>query len=134
MKACRLLEEYSICIAEIRNELKETIDAEASITKAVATCIKTGILKDFLITHKAEVIGMFLTEYNEEEARKCMREESYEEGRAEGLAEGHAEGVDKSIKTLAWLQEQKRNEDMLKAINNKEYMTQVMREYEESQK
>ena len=77
---------------------------------------------------------MFLTEYNEEEARKCMREESYEEGRAEGLAEGHAEGVDKSIKTLAWLQEQKRNEDMLKAINNKEYMTQVMREYEESQK
>ena len=134
MKACSMLKEYSICIAEIRNELKETIDAEASITKAVDTCIKTGILKDFLITHKAEVIGMFLTEYNEEEARKCMREESYEEGRAEGHAEGHAEGIDKSIKTLAWLQEQKRNEDMLKAINDKDYMTQVMREYEESQK
>ena len=146
MKACRMLEEYSICIAEIRKELKETTDAEASITKAVDTCIKTGILKDFLITHKAEVIGMFLTEYNEEEARKCMREESYEEGHAEGLAEGHAEGlaeglaeghaegVDKSLKTLAWLQKQKRNEDMLKAINNKEYMTQVMKEYEESQK
>lgn len=138
MKACRMLEEYSMCIAEIRNELKETTDAETSITKAVDTCIKTGILRDFLITHKAEVIGMFLTEYNEEEARKRMREESYEEGRAEGLEEGRAEGlekgVDKSIRALAWLQQQNRTEDMLKAINDKEYMTQVMREYEESQK
>ncbi len=82
------------------------------------------ILKDFLTAHKAEVIGMFLTEYNEEEARKCMREESYEEGLEEG--------VDKSIKTLAWLQKQNRNEDMLKAISDKDYMTQVIKEYEET--
>ena len=93
MKACRLLEEYSICIAEIRKELKETKDAEASITKAVNTCINNGILRDFLIAHKAEVIGMFLTEYNEEEAKKCLREESYEEGFAEGIEKGIKEVV-----------------------------------------
>ena len=97
MKACRLLEEYSICIAEIRKELKETKDAEASVTKAVNTCINNGILRDFLIAHKAEVIGMFLTEYNEEEAKKCLREESYEEGFAEGIEKGIKEGFEMKL-------------------------------------
>lgn len=150
MKACRLLEEYSICIAEIRNELKETIDAEASITKAVDTCIKTGILKDFLITHKAEVIGMFLTEYNEEEAKKCLREESYEEGFAEGIEKGIEKGIkegftegrleglakgEKNIKDiLTWLNKQNRSDDIIKAISDDSYMEKLKKEYEESQK
>ncbi len=42
MKACRLLEEYSICIAEIRKELKETKDAEASITKEKSPLISAA--------------------------------------------------------------------------------------------
>lgn len=95
MKACRVLEEYSMCIAEVREELKETKDAEESITRAINNCIEKGILKDFLTSHKAEVIGMFLTEYNEEEAKKCMQEEYYEDGLAEGIAKGRAEGIAK---------------------------------------
>lgn len=146
MKACRLLEEYSICIAEIRKELKETKDAEASITKAVNTCINNGILRDFLIAHKAEVIGMFLTEYNEEEAKKCLREESYEEGFAEGIEKGIKEGFtegrleglakgEKNIKDiLTWLNKQNRSDDIIKAISDDSYMEKLKKEYEESQK
>lgn len=146
MKACRLLEEYSICIAEIRKELKETKDAEASITKVVNTCINNGILRDFLIAHKAEVIGMFLTEYNEEEAKKCLREESYEEGFAEGIEKGIKEGFtegrleglakgEKNIKDiLTWLNKQNRSDDIIKAISDDSYMEKLKKEYEESQK
>lgn len=106
MKACRVLEEYSMCITEVREELKETKDAEKSITRAINNCIEKGILKDFLTSHKAEVIGMFLTEYNEEEAKKCMQEECYEDGLAEGIAkgraEGRAEGLEKGIMQEKW--------------------------------
>ena len=42
MKACSLLEEYSICIAEIRKELKETKDAEVSITKEKSPLISAA--------------------------------------------------------------------------------------------
>ena len=69
---------------------------------------------------------MFLTEYNGEEAKKCMREESYEEGLAEG------EKIIKDI--LTWLNQQNRNEDIIKAISDDAYMEKLKKEYEESQK
>ena len=136
----------SVKLLRIRKELKETKDAEASITKAVNTCINNGILRDFLIAHKAEVIGMFLTEYNEEEAKKCLREESYEEGFAEGIEKGIKEGFtegrleglakgEKNIKDiLAWLNKQNRSDDIIKAISDDSYMEKLKKEYEESQK
>lgn len=46
------------------------------------------VIKGFLDQHKAEVVGMLLTEYNEAEAMELFREEGREEGRAEGRAEG----------------------------------------------
>ena len=42
MKACRLLEEYSICIAEIIKELKETTEAEVAITKEKSPLISAA--------------------------------------------------------------------------------------------
>ena len=59
-----------------------------------------------------------------------MREESYEEGIKEGLAEG--EKIIKDI--LNWLNQQNRNEDIIKAISDDAYMEKLKKEYEESQK
>ncbi|MGN1350988.1 MAG: hypothetical protein ACI4VM_08355 [Anaerovoracaceae bacterium] len=47
-------------------------------------CIRQGIMEDFLRKHKAEVIGMYLEEYNEEETMQMFREE----GRDDGIALG----------------------------------------------
>ena len=46
---------------------------------------RKGILKDYLVSHKAEVIGMCITEYNEQETMYAFREEGREEEREEGL-------------------------------------------------
>ena len=42
------------------------------------------LIKTFLETHKAEVKGMLLTEYNEAETMEMFREEGRKKGRGEG--------------------------------------------------
>ncbi len=42
-------------------------------------------LKEFLIGHQSEVMGMCLTEYNEAETMQMFKEEGREEGREETL-------------------------------------------------
>ena len=69
---------------------------EAAVDAAIEEMPENFVLKKFLVAHKAEVKGMYLTEYNEEKERQLAREEAAmlgrEEGRAEGREEGRAEG------------------------------------------
>ena len=55
-------------------------------------CIEEGILSDFLISQKAEIIKMSIYEYDFDEHMDVIREESYEDGFAEGEAKGLAVG------------------------------------------
>ena len=52
------------------------------------------ILKKFLVAHRAEVKGMYLTEYNAEKEHQRALREGHEEGREEGLAEGREIGLE----------------------------------------
>lgn len=81
--ACRPLEEYSWLIAEIRkNSL--TMEIEQAVDRAVNDMPSENVLKPFLETHRAEVKGMMLMEYNEAEQMNLFREEGREEGVAKG--------------------------------------------------
>ena len=84
MDKCRKLSEYAQFVDQIRQYLAGGLDRESAVSAAVESCIESGILKDLLIQHKAEVMDMLLTEYNEELDRK----ELFELGREEGLSEG----------------------------------------------
>ncbi len=55
---------------------------------AIANMSEDFTLKKFLLAHKAEVKGMFLTEYDEKKEREYLREEYMEEGQEEGSEEG----------------------------------------------
>ena len=83
MEKCKKLGEYAQFIDQIRRNLATGLDREAAVSAAVESCIESGILKDLLIQHKAEVMDMLLTEYNEELDRK----ELFEQGRDEGILE-----------------------------------------------
>lgn len=83
LEGCDTLRQYSRFIAMIRNNQK-TMSAKSAIIKAVDDCIEQGILRDFLLKHKAQVIKMSIYEYDEKKQRKLDREE----GREEGLLEG----------------------------------------------
>lgn len=74
LASCKMLNEYSRFFEEIRANKAKNIEIETAVNMAVDACIqRDGILSDYLRQHKAEVIGMILTEYNEQETLEAMR-------------------------------------------------------------
>ncbi|MBO5516802.1 MAG: hypothetical protein J6A42_01765 [Firmicutes bacterium] len=63
-----------------------------AVDNAVDQAIAEDLLDGYFRRHKAEVIGMVLAEYDEEQTLKDWYEDGKEEGRVEGRAEGRAEG------------------------------------------
>lgn len=79
LDGCDTLRQYSRFIAMIRKNY-ETMPAKEAVKKAVDDCIDQGILRDFLLKHKAQVIKMSIYEYDEKKQRRLDREDGRKEG------------------------------------------------------
>ena len=77
-----------------RIQCKKTSDPRHAVTKAVDICIEKEILRDVLVKHKAEVISMVLTSFNQKAYEKDLYEEGVEDGIKEGIKKGIKEGLD----------------------------------------
>ena len=103
LEQCQPLKEYALYVDKVRKFNKTMLIKEAVIC-AVEECIKEGILKDFLISQKREVIAMSIYEYDEEAVLAMLaeeyREDGIEIGRTEGRAEGKAEGLVSIIRRM----------------------------------
>ena len=97
MEKCEKLKEYAQFIDQIRQNSARGMSREGAVIAAVDTCIESGILKEMLSQHKAEVMDMLLTEYNEQEHMAMERKEWYEIGQSDGLAKGRTEGLKDGI-------------------------------------
>ncbi|MBD5451807.1 MAG: hypothetical protein HDR25_04095 [Lachnospiraceae bacterium] len=75
-------------------DVKEAVDA------AVNSCIADGIMKAFLRKHKAEVLSVCITEFDEKVFVKGIREEGREEGIEIGEARGRSETKKKTALSL----------------------------------
>lgn len=73
LEACQTLNEYAQYVAAVREYVKEMPLAEA-VESAVDSCIRQGILADFLRKNRAEAIEMSIFEYDEEKHLKSERE------------------------------------------------------------
>ena len=98
LKACKPLSDYSLFVYSVRDNLKRSRNLEDAIDMAIAEMSEDPIIKPFLMTNRAEVKSMFITEYDEARTFAEQKEEGRELGREEGRAEGRAEGT---LKTLA---------------------------------
>ena len=87
MKDCRKLYEYSFLVAELRENMARYKDLPKAAAAAIKTCIREGVLADFLARHRAEVTGVILSEYNEEFHIKCEKKLSYAEGFRDAIAQ-----------------------------------------------
>ena len=87
LEQCKPLSEYMELLNRIRDNQKSGMDIKSAINAAVDSCIADGIMAEFLIKHKAEVMSMCLTEFDEEVFVNGMKEEGREEGRLEEKAE-----------------------------------------------
>ena len=68
-------------------EIREAVD------KAVKDCIRDDILKEYLSSHKSEVVGMLFTEFDEKKYQEYLIKEAHEEGLQTGREEGREEGL-----------------------------------------
>ena len=82
---CRILQEYSYFIHSVKNCIMHENDTKKAIDTAVKQCIREGVLAEFLQEHRAEVIEMCLTEYDEQKVMAAFAREA-EEDAAEARA------------------------------------------------
>lgn len=87
LEQCRPLSEYMELINRIRDNQKSGMDIRSAVDMAVDSCIADGIMVEFLIKHKAEVISMCLTEFDEEVFVEGMKEEGKIQDRIESIFE-----------------------------------------------
>ena len=98
MNACRKLYEYSYFVGKVREHLNEGLTLNAAIDSGIQECIRSDILKPFLLKHRGEVKQVILTEYNEELHAKTLIEEGRREER-----EKNAQILQNNIKFLRQL-------------------------------
>lgn len=83
MEACRPLKEYAQYVEMVR-KYGEKLHFREAVEKAVDECIKSGILRVFLIKNRAEAIEMCIFEFDEEKYLEMEREYAYRDGLEEG--------------------------------------------------
>ena len=91
LEKCRVLGDYMELVNKIK--INQThMKFEDAVNKAVDECIENDILRSFLTKHKAEVMDVCITEFNEKSFVDGIKEEGRAEGRAEGMTKGIAKG------------------------------------------
>ena len=88
LAACAPLREYAWLVARVREAVVAGTDVGEAVDRAITAMPTSFEIKDFLEEHRAEVVGMLLTEYDEVQAMELFREEGRDEGRKEGRTEG----------------------------------------------
>lgn len=95
LSKCGFLKDYMTFVDYVRNYHKEYgyNELEHAIEVAIDQCIKEGVLRDFLMEHRTEVVKVTRLDYTFDRQLALEREDSRTEGRAEGRAEGLAKGL-----------------------------------------
>ena len=77
---------------------KKTLSLNEAVEKAVEECIREGILREFLLANKAEVVAMSIFEYDKEEEEKKLRKAEFEAGVEHGIEQSLVSLVIKKMK------------------------------------
>lgn len=126
MERCRVLEEYSRLTAIMREHMLAEKDMQAALNRAVDQCIEEGILREFLLKNRAEVLGMLLEEFDAEKYERTLRAE----GREEGIEKGKEEGKAKVNRLGILLAEAGRSSDFIKSLSDREFQERLFIEFE----
>lgn len=85
LSKCRPLQDYMTLINCIKTNQANGLPVKDAVDKAVIHCINNGIMTEFLKNHRAEVMDVCITEYNEKTFVDGIREEGREEERIKAI-------------------------------------------------
>ena len=140
-RRCPELDGYIKYVDKTRFYHKQGMTYEEAVRKSVDECIEEGILKEFFIKNKAEVISMTIFEYDEEEHMRLEREEQHRKGEKAGEARGEKRGIEIGekngriigaigiLKDLGMSESQIENQIAMKYKLNREEIAKYLREY-----
>ncbi len=80
LKTCKPLEEYTWLVEKIRENLR-SLEIEEAVDQALRVMPKSFGIRKYLISNRAEVKDMLLTEYDEAKYMQMFKEEGREEGK-----------------------------------------------------
>jgi hypothetical protein len=100
----------------IRENQSDGMPVKKAVDEAVKQCIKEDILRDFLKKHRAEVMNVCMTEFNEEVFVNGM------------LEAGRAESTERLNRLNAILIEQKRYDDLERSTRDTQFQNQLLAE------
>ena len=93
-----ILKEYVILTTRMREYISKysgkNFSDEEAVKMAVDECINEDVLREFLLENKAEVVKMFLTEYNEKQTLENTYNDGVEVGKEKGIEIGKAQGIE----------------------------------------
>jgi hypothetical protein len=127
LEKCRPLKEYAWFIQKIRDNRAGSL--EQAISHAIDEMPAGYEIKPFLTMHRAEVLGMLLTEYNEEETMELFRRDGIEEGIEIGMEKGMEKGENQLSSLITRLKELGRTDDVFKAAADKQYRDKLYKEF-----
>jgi hypothetical protein len=116
LSACKPLSDYMTLVNYIRENQSAGMPVKKAVDEAVKRCIKEDILRDFLKKHRAEVMNVCMTEYNEEVFVNGM------------LEAGRQEGFKRLNRLIAILIEQKRYDDLERSTRDAQFQAQLLAE------
>lgn len=88
LNVCRPLRDYSDFVNKVKENLRNGKKTKEAVTQAVDWAIEQNLLDGYFKRKGSEVIQMALTEFNELEYTKMVRDEGEAKGKAEGVKEG----------------------------------------------
>lgn len=128
LEKCKPLSGYMKLIHAIRENEAKGMDIKHAIDMAVQSCINDdqNVLREFLRIHRAEVLSVCLTEFNQEIYTESVKEEGRAEGRIEGRAEALVEGLEALVTTLKHIVTD--NEDIFQMVVKNDTYKNLTRE------
>ena len=94
LAACDALKDYSEFVRRVREAAKANTRSpvDKAVEQAVDSCIKDGVLSDFLQTNRRDVIAIGIYEFDTGEKERLIRKAGYEDGQYDLLYELVKEG------------------------------------------
>jgi len=133
LQESRSLYEYSFFIQSIREHMEQGQTRDEAIIQAMEEYSRQGIMVDFINEHGTEVRNLLFTEFNIEDALEVCKEENFERGMAtgieKGIEKGMATGTDRINTLNQRLKADGRVDDLMRAIDDKNYQEQLLKEY-----
>ena len=114
---CPALKGYALLVKYTREYQTKGVDLKEAVEQAIDRCIQENELKSYLLKKKAEVSLMLLTEFNQEAFARVIREEGIEEG------------TTRLNQLNSYLIAEKRFDDLARATKDKQYQSQLYKEY-----